>query len=172
LQCIDVSHIFRLGYRYITGGVPVLRPGQVAVLETDWTRSSLAVAALLGSRWTHVVVGVGDGMVLSTYPMKNAELVAEAEVLNGRNWVVMDLPDPGVGWRLHVAAAARRLVGTEYWWSPCSRVTAMAFINAGVRLFPDSEPEFRTKLGLLTPNDFLIHTRLARVATTGETGSK
>lgn len=146
----------------------MLKAGQVAVVLTDWTRSSLAVAFLFHTPWTHIVVGLGDGKILNTYPGTNAEVIREEDVLKGRTYHVLDLLDADESWRAKVVAAAYKLVGVRYLWWPCSRLTAETFIAAGVEVFKDEEPTFRTKLGLLLPSDFLSHTRLARVATVTE----
>lgn len=146
----------------------MLKAGQIAVILTDWTRSSLAVALLFHTPWTHVCIGLGDGTVLNTYPGTNAEIIPEDAVLAGRTYHVLDLPAGDDAWRTKVVAAARGLVGLRYWFWPCSRVTAEAFIAAGIDIFKPAEPLTRTKLGLILPSDFLTHTRLVTVATTTE----
>lgn len=146
----------------------MLKAGQVAVILTDWTRASLAVALACHTPWTHCCVGLGDGWVLNTYPGTNAVIIREETLLAGRTHHILDLPDADESWRTRVATAARGLVGARYWFWPCSRVTAEAFIAAKVPLFRDGEPGFRSKLGLILPGDFLTHTRLVLVATITE----
>jgi hypothetical protein len=146
----------------------MLKPGQVAVVLTDWTRSSLVVALTFHTPWTHCCVGLGDGTVLNTYPGTNAEIVAESAILSGRTYHVLDLPDADESWRMRVVETARALVGRRYWVWPCSRISAEAFIAAGVDIFRDHEPPFRTKLGMLLPSDFLSHTRMTMASTTTE----
>lgn len=150
----------------------MLKAGQVAVILTDWTRSSLAVALAFHTPWTHCCLGLGDGTVLNTYPGTNAVIIPEGDVLNGRTYHVLDLNAQDMSddadWRRRVVTAARALVGSRYWLWPCSRVTAEAFIKADVPVFRDGEPTFRSQLGLILPSDFLTHTRLTRVSTTLE----
>lgn len=143
-----------------------LKPGQVVLLKTDFrARDSIAVAFLLRSPWTHVAIAVGDGKVLNTYPGTDAVILPAETLLEGREYVVLDLPEteePNEMWRLEVARQAWSLVGFRYWMSPCSRLTALAFLRAGVPFFR-GKPSGVENVGWISPEDFLTKTRLRPV---------
>lgn len=146
-----------------------LKPGQVIVYRTDYTaRDSIAVALLLKTPWTHmslVVEGGPEPLLLNTYPATDASLVSARGMLAGRQYTVLDLPDADEGWRERVARQARALVGREYWLSPCSRLTALAFLRAGVALFTGRLGR-RHHAGWFLPHEFFSKTRLRPVFST------
>jgi hypothetical protein len=146
-----------------------LRPGQVILYRVDVTdRSSLAVAFALGNPFTHVslVVEAGaDPLLLNTYPGTDAVLIPASEMLPTREYMVLDHPDTEPSWRDRVASEGRKLVGSEYVLSPCSRLTALAFLKAGIDLWKPTTPvSWRERTGWVLPHELLTRTALWPVA--------
>lgn len=145
------------------------KTGQVILYRADYrSRLSIAVSLLAKSPWTHtsLVVEGGDintAWALNTYPATDSVLLPVKKLVEGREYVVLDLTGPD-GWRERVRKAAYALIGSEYWFSPCSRVVARAFINAGVPFFKAAIPSLRERLAVIFPHEYLTRTRMAVVA--------
>lgn len=150
-----------------------LRTGQVLLFEVDKRslESRLTQLVLLGNRFTHCALVVEDGdlqtsRILNTYPASDAVILPTHEVAEGRDFYVLDLRVAdvyGTPWREAVAKAAHGLVGSEYWCSPCSRVTAQAFLNADVPLYM-REMSLRERHGAILPHELATKTALTVVA--------
>lgn len=143
------------------------RPGDYAVVH-DPTPGGALVRALqdltgVRSRWEHVIVGLGDGMIVEAMPCGAVKVPMHYTDVY---WSGGRLPanlTPDDGQRTRICSAAESLVGTpygyldyaaiaaHYWHLPvpglrryiastrtliCSQMAAAAYLAAGITLFP------------------------------------
>lgn len=148
----------------------MFKTGQIILLRACFRSvSSVALGLVCRSPWTHVNFVVegsespSETILLNTYPATNATLVTAAEQLKDREFLVLDLPDKDESWREEVSKIAHHFLGFRYWLSPCSRLSALAVMKAGIHLYDGARPSWRLNAGLLLPGEFLTRTRFKPV---------